>query len=148
MVMNARTLTWINAVGCMILVAFIVVQWREEYAAGRELARLRISLAESNAKVAEETARCMVLERDLKVLKEAAEQSGKAVESGKSAVMSKDARIAELEVALKQAGGDVGKWQAAIAQRDDRIRKLEADAAEARRRLNEAVNKLKAAGAR
>jgi predicted nucleic acid-binding Zn-ribbon protein len=62
--------------------------------------------------------------------------------------MTKDTRIAELEAALKQAGGDVGKWQAAIAQRDDRIQKLEAEVAEARRRLNEAVTKLKAAGAR
>ena len=103
---------------------------------------------EADEKAAEQSARCAALERDLQVLKEAAEQSGKAVESGKSAAMSKDARIAELEAALKQAGGDVGKWQAAIAQRDERIRKLEVELSEARRRLNEAVAKLKAAGAR
>lgn len=146
--MSARTITWINAIGCLVLVALVVVQWRGEYVSGRELAGLRVSLAEANAKAAEETARCVALERDLQVLKEAAEQSGKAVESGKSVAMTKDARIAELEAALKQAGGDVGKWQAAIAQRDDRIRKLEAEVAEARRRLNEAVAKLKVAGAR
>lgn len=146
--MSARTITWINAIGCLVLVALVVVQWRGEYVSGRELASLRTSLAEANAKAAEETARCVALERDLQVLKEAAEQSGKAVESGKSVAMTKDARIAELEAALKQAGGDVGKWQAAIAQRDDRIRKLEAEVAEARRRLNEAVAKLKVAGAR
>lgn len=146
--MNVRTITWINAIGCLVLVTLVVVQWRGEYVSGRELASLRTSLAEANAKTAEETARCVALERDLQVLKEAAEQSGKAVESGKSVAMTKDARIAELEAALKQAGGDVGKWQAAIAQRDDRIRKLEAEVAEARRRLNEAVAKLKAAGAR
>lgn len=146
--MNARTITWVNAIGCMVLVALVVVQWRGEYVSGRELASLRISLSEANAKTAEETARCVALERDLQVLKEAAEQSGKAVESGKSVAMTKDARIAELEAALKQAVGDVGKWQAAIAQRDDRIRKFEAEVAESRRRLNEAVAKLKAAGAR
>jgi chromosome segregation ATPase len=146
--MNARTITWINAIGCLALVALVVVQWRGEYISGRELAHLRTSLAEANTKATEETARCVALERDLQVLKDAAEQSGKAVESGKSVAMTKDARIAELEEALKQAGGDVGKWQAAIAQRDDRIQKLEAEVAEARRRLNEAVAKLKAAGAR
>lgn len=146
--MNARTITWINAIGCLVLVALVVVQWRGEYVSGRELANLKNSLAEANTKAAEETARCVALERDLQVLKDAAEQSGKAVESGKSVAMTKDTRIAELEAALKQAGGDVGKWQAAIAQRDDRIRKLEAEVAEARRRLNEAVAKLKAAGAR
>lgn len=148
MLMNARTLTWINAIGCMVLVALIVIQWRGEYLSGRDLTGLRTSLAEANAKLAEETARCVALDRDLQVLKQAAEQSGKAVESGKSAAMTKDARIAELDAALKQAAGDVGKWQAAIAQRDDRIHKLESDLAEARRRLNEAVAKLKAAGAR
>lgn len=146
--MNARTITWINAIGCLVLVALVVVQWRGEYVSGRELTSLRISLAEANAKTAEETARCVALERDVQVLKEAAEQSGKAVESGKSVAMTKEARIAELEAALKQAGGDVNKWQAAIAQRDDRVRKLEAEVAEARRLLNEAVAKLKAAGAR
>ncbi len=146
--MNARTITWINAIGCLVLVALVVVQWRGEYVSGRELASLRTSLTEAKTKAAEESARCVALERDLQVLKEAAEQSGKAVESGKSVAMTKDARIAELEEALKQAGGDVGKWQAAIAQRDDRIQKLEAEVAEARRRLNEAVAKLKAAGAR
>mgnify|MGYP000008647089 FL=1 len=146
--MNARTLTWINAIGCLLLIALIVVQWRGEYVSGRELVGLRTSLAEANAKLAEETARCVALERDLQVLKEAAEQSGKAVESGKSVGMTKDARIAELDAALKQASGDVGKWQAAIVQRDERIRKLEAELNEARRRLNEAVTKLKAAGAR
>jgi chromosome segregation ATPase len=146
--MNARTITWINAIGCLVLVALVVVQWRGEYVSGRELTNLRTSLAEANAKTAEETARCVALERDLQVLKEAAEQSGKAVESGKSVAMTKEARIAELEAALKQAGGDVNKWQAAIAQRDDRVRKLEAEVAEARRLLNEAVAKLKAAGAR
>lgn len=146
--MNARTLTWINAVGCLALVALIVVQWRGEHAADRDMAVLRTSLMEADAKAAEQSARCAALERDLQVLKEAAEQSGKAVESGKSAAMSRDARIAELEAALKQAGGDVGKWQAAIAQRDERIRKLEVELSEARRRLNEAVAKLKAAGAR
>ena len=146
--MNARTITWINAIGCLALVALVVVQWRGEYVSGRELANLKNSLAEANTKAAEETARCVALERDLQVLKDAAEQSGKAVESGKSVAMTKDARIAELEAALKHAGGDVGKWQAAIAQRDDRIRKLEAEVAEARRRLIEAVAKLKAAGAR
>ena len=146
--MNARTLTWINAVGCLMLVALIVVQWRREYVADRELAGLRVALAEVTAKAAEESAHCEALERDLQVLKEAAEQSGKAVESGKSASMTKDARIAELESALNRAGGDVDKWQSAIAQRDDRIRKLESELSEARRRLNEAVAKLKAAGAR
>jgi len=146
--MNARTFTWINAIGCLALVALIVVQWRGQYVADRELASLRVSLAEVTAKAAEESARCVALERDLQVLKEAAEQSGKAVESGKSASMTKDSRIAELESALKRAGGDVDKWQYAIAQRDDRIRKLEGELGEARRRLNEAVAKLKAAGAR
>jgi chromosome segregation ATPase len=146
--MNARTLTWINAIGCLLLVALVVVQWRGEYVLGREVAVLRTSLAEANAKLAEETTRCVALERDLQVLKDAAEQSGKAVESGKSSAMTKDARIAELESALKRAGGDVDKWQSAIAQRDDRIRKLDAELNEARRRLNEAVAKLKAAGAR
>jgi chromosome segregation ATPase len=146
--MNARTLTWINAIGCLALVALVVVQWRGEYVLGREVAVLRTSLAEANAKLAEETTRCVALERDLQVLKDAAEQSGKAVESGKSSAMTKDARIAELESALKRAGGDVDKWQSAIAQRDDRIRKLDAELNEARRRLNEAVAKLKAAGAR
>ena len=146
--MNARTITWVNAIGCLALVALVVVQWRGEYVSGRELAHLRTSLAEANTKAAEETARCVALERDLQVLKDAAEQSGKAVESSKSVAMTKDARIVELEAAIKQAGGDVDKWQAAIAQRDDRIRKLEAEVAEARRRLNEAVAKLKAAGAR
>jgi chromosome segregation ATPase len=146
--MNARTLTWINAIGCLLLVALVVVQWRGEYVLDREVAVLRTSLAEANAKLAEETTRCVALERDLQVLKDAAEQSGKAVESGKSSAMTKDARIAELESALKRAGGDVDKWQSAIAQRDDRIRKLDAELNEARRRLNEAVAKLKAAGAR
>ena len=146
--MNARTLTWINAIGCLLLVALVVVQWRGEYVLGREVAVLRTLLAEANAKLAEENTRCVALERDLQVLKDAAEQSGKAVESGKSSAMTKDARIAELESALKRAGGDVDKWQSAIAQRDDRIRKLDAELNEARRRLNEAVAKLKAAGAR
>ena len=146
--MNPRVIPWINAIGCLVLVGLLIAQWRGEHLATRQIDELRGSLAAATSRANEESARCAALERDLQVLKEAAEKSGQAVESGRSDAAAKEAQIKELEKAVKQAGGRVEEWRGAIAQRDERIRKLEAEVTEAKRRLSEAVGKLKAAGAR
>lgn len=146
--MHSRILIWLNTIGCLVLVGLVVVQWRGELRANHELGGLRNELAAAQAHADEVAARCQALERDLSVLKESAQQSSDALNAMRADAATKDARLGELDAALAEANTRLAEWRTAIAQRDEQITKLNAENAEARRRLDDAIAKLKAAGAR
>ena len=146
--MKSRVLPILNAVGCLILAGLVVVQWNKELALDQKSARLGTELAAAKEQAAAEAKRAAGLERDISVLKESIESSQQASEEVARKFEEKVTQCAGLEAEMIIAREQVKTWQDAIATRDAKLRDLDAELTATRRRLDEAVTKLKAAGAR
>ncbi len=146
--MKSRVLPILNAVGCLVLAGLVVVQWNKELALDRKSARLGTELAAAKEQAAAEAKRAAGLERDISVLKESIESSQQASEEVARKFAEKVTQCAGLEAEMIIAREQVKTWQDAIATRDAKLRDLDAELTATRRRLDEAVTKLKAAGAR
>jgi chromosome segregation ATPase len=145
---KSRVLPILNAVGCLVLAGLVVVQWNKELALDRKSARLGTELAAAKEQAAAEAKRAAGLERDISVLKESIESSQQASEEVARKFAEKVTQCAGLEAEMIIAREQVKTWQDAIATRDAKLRDLDAELTATRRRLDEAVTKLKAAGAR
>ena len=146
--MSPRALPILNAIGCLALTAVIVAQWRKERSLNGALAGLRTELAAANEQTAAESRRRTTLEHDIAVLKEAIEDTQQAAESSAHTLAEKDQLATQLQTDLDAARAQVTAWETALKTRDERIRSLDAELAAARKRLDAAIAKLKAAPAR
>ena len=146
--MKSRVLPILNAVGCLILSALILIQWQRERAAGASLAKLKTELTTAHDLAASETQRATGLERDIAVLKESIEATQKAAESSARLMEEKTTQTASLEVEISTAREQVKTWETAIAARDEKLLTLAAELTATRKRLDEAIAKLKEASAR
>lgn len=146
--MKSRVLPILNAIGCLVLTGVIFIQWQRERAAGESLAKLKTELHAANDLAADETKRADGLERDIAVLKESMEATQKAAEASARLMEEKTAQAAGLETEVTAAREQLKTWEAAIAARDEKLRALDAQLTATRQRLDEAIAKLKEAGAR
>lgn len=146
--MNFRTLPILNAIGCLALTVLVGTQWRKERALDGALAGMSSDLATARAQSGDESKRRAALERDVAVLKEAIEASQQAAEASARTLAASDQTNVRLQADLTAAREQVAAWETAVTARDARIRVLDGDLAAARRRLDEAIARLKAAGAR
>ncbi len=136
----------LNAIGSLVLAAVVFTQWGKESRVEATLSKLRVEAAVSRNLAESETKRAANLERDIVVLKQSLEATQRAaLEAADSLGQRDDAAIrAELAAAREQ----VEKWKTSIADRDAQFRDLNADLVRTRRRLDEAIVNLKAAGVR
>lgn len=146
--MNARVLPILNAIGCLVLTGLVGIQWLKEHALNSDVDKLRGELAAARRHAADETSRRSALERDIAVLKEAITATQQAAESAAGELAGKQQLAEKLQTELAAATQQVAAWEAALIQRDERIRQLDSELATTRQRLDEAIAKLKAAGAR
>ncbi len=146
--MTPRALVIINTIGCLMLTALVVVQWRGERELDATVATLRSQLATAANQAAEDAKHRAALERDIAVLKESIEATQKAAESSALALAEKDVLAERLQTELTAATEQVAAWEAALKTRDERILSLSAEIDVTRKRLDEAIAKLKEAGAR
>ncbi len=146
--MTPRTLPIVNAIGCLALTGLVVAQWRKERSMRDELVETKAKLSLSLQQTDEETKRRTALERDIAVLKETIESAQKAAETSTKDIVEKDRTVTQLQAELTAAREQVAMWEAAIKTRDEQIRTLDGKLAATRKRLEEAIEKLKAAGAR
>jgi hypothetical protein len=146
--MSPRTLPILNAMGCLVLSGLIVAQWRKERVLDQSLTAARTGLLAAREQVAAEALRSAAFERDIGVLKEAVEATRMAAEAAGKSLVEKDEAAAALQLELGAVREQVVMWEAAVKARDERIRLLAADLATARKRLDEAIGRLKAAGAK
>ncbi len=130
----------LNAIGCLMLAAVVFSQWAKETRADAEAGKLRVEIAMAKEFAASENKRALDLERDITVLRESLE----ATRQLDAAKIAKSGLRANLDDARRQNES----WQEALAERDTRIQHLESDLTATRRRLDEAVVRLKQAGAR
>ena len=146
--MKSRALPILNAVGCLILSGLIVLQWQRERVISTLLAKLKTELATTQEFSARETKRAADLGRDIGVLKESIEATQKAAETSAQLMEEKATQVTNLETEVAAAREQVKTWQLAITGRDEKLRALNAELIATRRRLDEAIAKLKEAGAR
>lgn len=146
--MNSRVLPILNAIGCLVLAGLVVVQWNKELVLDQKLTRLGTELTTAREQAAAEGKRAAGLERDISVLKESIESSQQASEEAARRFAEKETQTAGLEVEITTAREQVKTWQDAIAARDAKLRELNDELSATRRRLDEAIAKLKEAAAR
>ncbi len=147
--MSPRALPILNALGCLALCALIVAQWVKELAHDDALACATVEAATARSQAAGEAQRRTALERDVAVLKESLAETQQSVAAAGTRVLVENARAdTARNEELTAARDQITAWQAALAARDERIRTLAAELADARQRLDEAIAKLKLAGAR
>jgi len=144
---KSRALILINAIGCLALTGLVVVQWRKERATSERMVRVMAESAAANERAAEEGKRRAALERDIATLKETIDSIQKSAETSADAFAQKDQLANQLDAELKAAREQLTSWEAALKARDERIRTLDSNLAATRQRLDEAIRKLKAAGA-
>lgn len=146
--MSPRTLSILNAIGCLVLTALVITLWNRERTLEGTIATLASELGSARNRAAEEAKQRAALERDIAVLKEAIETTQQAAESAARDLAEKDLLASRLEIELGSAREQVTAWEAALKARDERIRSLDANLAATRKRLDEAIAALKTAAAR
>lgn len=146
--MSSRALPILNAIGCLMLTTVVLVQWRKERAIDGDRLALKSELSNWKQQAADEEQKRVALERDIVVLKESIASTQLAAESSAKTIAEKAELTSRLESDLNAAREQVSSWETAIKERDERIRLLDAELSATRKRLDEAIARLKEAGAR
>ena len=146
---TSRFLPILNLVGCILVTGVILFQWRKEQDLDKRIRAISEQLATSRGETSEAEKRALVLDGDVAQLKE----SIAATTAAHRLVEAENLRLAtetnEKMLTLATAADEqVTSWQTAIAERDAKLVELGANLSATRKRLNEAIDKLKQAGAR
>lgn len=138
----------LNTIGCLVLTGLIVSQWARERTHLGDIQQLKSQLVVSEQKLANEFKQSTGLEKDIAALKESIELTRKGNEQAAIDLIAQTRQAEQLQAELNAAHEQVAAWEAAINERDSKLLHLDADLTATRQRLNEAISKLKAAGAR
>lgn len=157
----ARTLPIVNAVGCLVLVGFILVQWFEGRTVSKELHEARSqTIVEKNARMELEE-RTKLLQSDVEGLKASIESIQASADIAEKK-LEEQSVVFDLNVkALEDAQTKVKEWEEAVKARDeaialrdtklkeatDKLTQLNASLVSTRKRLDEAVTQLRKAAA-
>lgn len=147
--MTSRILPILNLIGCILVTGVIVAQWRKEKDLGERVNSISTELRSSREQTAEAEKRALALEGDVAQLKESIEATAAArllaEEEAAKIATEHNQKMAEFTTAATE---QVKTWQDAIATRDEKIKELNATLSATRSRLDNAIAKLKEAGAR
>lgn len=150
---TSRILTALNALGCVLLIAVIIFQWQRELALGRALKAATAEIERTARRASDEESRRKALERDIELLKDSVDAVQQAAEESARQLGEQITTTAALEAELATARGQLAvaaerlaAWETAVQARDERIETLTRDLAATRKRLDEAVARLKQAG--
>lgn len=152
---TARLLPIINAVGCLVLIAFILIQWLDDSALNKKLNSVETALIhETNARTSAEF-HSQKLQQDIDGLKASIDSIRKDAEEHEKSLEASNAEVTALNAGLLTAQENAKAWEEAlktrdeaIAKRDEKIKELNTSVISTRKRLDEAIAELKKAGAR
>jgi chromosome segregation ATPase len=145
---KSRVLPILNAIGCLVLTGLVASQWLRERESDQALIATQRELSAAKEFSTSETKRASALERDIAVLKESIEATQKSAEEAATAAAAKTTEASALSAEITAAREQIKTWEAALAERDTKLRSLDAELTATRQRLDAAIAKLKAAGAR
>lgn len=143
--MKSRVLILINSIGCVVLITMVVLQWAKERVLLQTLYTAQTEIAAAKTMAAEQAQRQANLERDIALLKESINSTQQAAETAARELGEKSTLTATLDTELKAAREQIAAWEAAIKARDERISTLTGDLSATRKRLDEAIARLKTA---
>ncbi len=143
-----KALPILNAVGCLGLIVIIVVQWNkgEEIVKERNAALVRQRNTE-NEKIEVEK-RVYQLQSDVNGLKASIDAMRAEAEALEKKVADGEELVNHLNIGLHFSHANFQGMEQAIAERDARIVQLNSSLVATRNRLDEAIERLKQAGAR
>ena len=149
---TSRILPIANLVGCLLITGIIIAQWLKERGLDSRIETLSHQLVASREQSRAESIRNTALQADIAQLKESIESTVKARKEAEDAMAKtlaeSEARAAAAATASQTTQDQVKAWETAIAARDEKIRSLSEALAATRARLDDAIAKLQAAGAR
>ncbi len=146
--MKSRVLTILNAIGCLALIGLIATQWRKERGYQLDISLLHSELTSSQNRLADSAKHSAALDQDIAALKESLVIAQKSNEESTRVLSGQNQQSENFQTELTAAREQVKNWETAITERDAKLRDLNAELTATRQRLNEAIAKLKAAGAR
>lgn len=153
--MKQSIFTIVNAVGCLLMLGIVISQWGQNETKRRDYLALQKKHHDEQQGRLEAERRAESFETDLAELKRALEATQKAAEeaanAGKAqadlmatATSERDKASAERDALL----GQIKTWEEAIKLRDGKLAEQNATIKALREKLDEAIAKLKKAGAR
>ena len=149
---SSRFLPLLNLAGCLLITGIILAQWLKERGLDSRIKELNHQLAVTREERDIERKRATALENDVAQLKDSIESTVQARKETEDAmaklVADGQAQAATIASAHQSNQEQVKIWEKAIADRDVKIRELNTNLTTTRERLNEAITKLKEAGAR
>ena len=153
--MKHFVLTVVNAVGCFVLLGIVVLQWRQNENQRQQFRDLQVRQQATEEERDDANKRVASLSRDLEDLKASLEATRKAAEDATSAgrehtdELSTAASSRDLAVAERDAlRAKIVEWETAMKQRDENIARQNETISGLRKKLDEAIDRLKNAGAR
>lgn len=146
--MSARVLTILNTIGCLALTGLIATQWLRERDMESEIAAIARERDNAHKEIRDLESRRHTLEHDIATLKESLVSIQKAAETTSGELTEKSVLAQNLQTELDTARSQVTAWESALKERDTRIETLQTELVKTRSRLDEAVAKLKQAGAK
>jgi len=147
-VTTSRILPIINVIGCFLVTGVVIGQWIKERRVNGEIKNLRMEIASTQENYEKEHKRAETLQGDVNQLKDSIEAMAKAkMEFEASLAKDAEEHNARMQAENATAQEQTQLWQKAIADRDEVIAKLNSNLSATRARLDEAVSKLKKAGA-
>jgi predicted nucleic acid-binding Zn-ribbon protein len=151
-VTTSRFLPLLNLAGCLLITGIILAQWLKERGLDARIDSLQHQLLATRGQYEDEKKRVVALEHDITQLKESIESTVQARKETEDAmakmIAEQQARAATMATANQSNLEQAKVWEKAIADRDEKIRALSSALAATRQRLDEAIAKLKEAGAR
>ncbi|MBK1881662.1 hypothetical protein JIN85_04510 [Luteolibacter pohnpeiensis] len=146
--MTARILSITNAIGCLILVGFIFYQWHQGLTTELKLKDAKTeAINEHNERMTAET-KIAVLQSDIVGLKDSISSIREAYETSEKSLVEKSKEADDLAKSLSELQAQTEQWMEAIKQRDAKLLEQNQEIAATRKKLDEAIAKLKEAGAR
>jgi len=148
----SRFLPLLNLAGCLLITGIILAQWLKERGLDARIDNLNQQLVSTREQYETEKKRATALDSDITQLKESIESTVKARKETEDAmakmIAERQAEVATVATANQSNQEQAKVWEKAITDRDEKIRTLNAGLTATRARLDEAISKLKEAGAR
>lgn len=140
-----KALPIINAAGCLILIAFIITQWTTNQEQEKALRASRLAERNTlNGKIEAEN-RATQLQADIDNLKATLDLMRKEADEAKVKITDGEVLAQQLQTGLVFNAAHFDALNQGIADRDARITELTSSLVATRKRLDEAIEKLKQA---
>ncbi len=153
--MKQNLFTIVNAIGCLVLLVIVVLQWQQSEHQREAYRTIQIKEHAANEAKAEAVTRADALMLDLTELKRSYMETQKTADAAGLDYQRKLEELGTTKAAYDQAAAErdalqkrITEWEAALKLRDQTITEQNASMIALRKKLDEAIVQLKKAGAK